>query len=256
MLSNIPQAVETATSYCSLMEAKSPSLPNTPTFESSPPFFEAFRIPCTALERAFPPPVARSADFASSTFVRSSLCCRPKFSSSADRSRSSRSNSTIFFFEDSNSFSCSFRSLRFDSCVPSSASSSDSASKSLSFARFEESSNSFSSVSAVPSSACKTARSCLTGANSVVFASSLIRISWVIALLSSSISSNFESSSDFDSVSCWISASRAGICSSAFTFLFSAAVSFFSSAFTFVSSFFLFAFSCFTVSRNLMSLLS
>ena len=69
MLSNMPQAVEIATSYFSLIDAKSPSRPKTPTFESSPPFFEALRIPCTALERDFPPPATLRDCFASSTLV-------------------------------------------------------------------------------------------------------------------------------------------------------------------------------------------
>mmetsp|Transcript_11524 Transcript_11524/g.29163 ORF Transcript_11524/g.29163 Transcript_11524/m.29163 type:complete len:204 (+) Transcript_11524:2551-3162(+) len=176
MLSNIPQAVDTATSYCSLIEAKSPSRPKTPTLESSPPFLDAFKIPCTALERVFPPPVACSDDFASSTLVSSSLYCFPNISSLASRSLFSRSSAPIFCFVDDSSFWLSFRSLRFDSCVSSRASSSDSADKSLSLARVEESSNNFNSVSAVSRSACNTALSCLTGASSVVLASRSTRI--------------------------------------------------------------------------------
>mmetsp|Transcript_39567 Transcript_39567/g.57784 ORF Transcript_39567/g.57784 Transcript_39567/m.57784 type:complete len:270 (-) Transcript_39567:678-1487(-) len=150
MWSSIPHAVDTATSYFSTIDARSPSRPNIPTLDNSPPFLAAFKIPATAFDRV---PLACIAAFDSSArAVNSAFLLASEVSFSA-RICSSPCASLMRSFDLASSSSRAASSARFEDCVASSEASSFSAALSCFFARVVESSISLTSVLAVSSAA-------------------------------------------------------------------------------------------------------
>mmetsp|Transcript_13647 Transcript_13647/g.28969 ORF Transcript_13647/g.28969 Transcript_13647/m.28969 type:complete len:244 (-) Transcript_13647:1203-1934(-) len=237
----MPQAVETATSYCSSMVARSPRRPITPQLASSPPFLEALRMAEATRER---PVVDWTEARAISTRVKSSVFFLARvlsfsvspcnsFSASPTRSRDADSSSSHFW-----------SSVLFPDCLSSKDANSFSALASCSCARDTASSRRFTSICAVSNEFWKMVRSCCNGASCSVFSSSSMRSFSVISLVSSKMVSSLASSSVLCSAHSSICSSNVGMLSSASSMAVCASSVFFVSVDILPSSFLTVLFSC------------
>mmetsp|Transcript_11554 Transcript_11554/g.25029 ORF Transcript_11554/g.25029 Transcript_11554/m.25029 type:complete len:425 (-) Transcript_11554:1333-2607(-) len=241
MLSSMPHAVDTATSYLSSMVARSPRRPMTPHPASSPPFLEAFMMADTTRER----PVVDWIDArATSTCVRRSVLVLANVISFSPNSFSSPSASPTRSFPVASSSLSSLNSALLDFCLLSSDDSSFSDFFSCSDARDTVSSSRLTSICAVSSEFWKTVLSCRRGASSCVFSSSSRRSASVVFLTSSKTTSSLPSSSALRSAHSSMRSSSVGMLSSASSMADWASSLFFVSATTFPSNFLIVPFSC------------